>query len=217
MANQTQKFMGALVEHMPVDALSTADRQYWIRNGTELAEVLANALKRTALTVAVTSTLLTTFATVPLPATTEPFGAREKFVVNTSADAEVKISFISENFTNWFLADGGKVEPAQAERGLRYAKLKKSLRYELIITELGGEAKAETSLADIWSLLKKQAHGGEGALLTNGYANIFYIRDRSSVLRTVCVGWYGRGWRVAAYSVERPNDWYAHSQVFSCN
>jgi len=82
---------------------------------------------------------------------------------------------------------------------------------------LGGEAKAETTLFEMYQLLKKQASGGEGELLTNGYANIFYIKDMSGVLRAVSGNWGDGGWRVYAIAVEDPGDWDAGYRVFSRN
>ncbi len=205
MANQNQKFLGALIEHAPSEELSTDEKQYWIQHGTELSEVLVKALKRNLVAVAVASALLTFVGTVSLPATTETFVACEKFVFDTVKDAGVDV-FTDNNFFTYFLSDGGKVEPAQSERELCYAKLERDSRDLPIIAYIGGEEKAETLLTDMCNLLKKQAHGGKGALLTNGYANIFYIRDSTGVLRTVRVCWRHR-WRVRSDSAQGPCTW----------
>jgi hypothetical protein len=86
-----------------------------------------------------------------------------------------------------------------------------------IINELGGEAKAETTLSEMFSLMEKQKNGESGVLLNNGYANIFYIRDQNGVLRAVGVDWDDGGWYVGAYSVEDPGGWRVGRQVFSRN
>ena len=51
-------------------------------------------------------------------------------------------------------------------------------------------------------------------LLTNGYANLFYIRDTDGILWAVRVDWGGDGWYVNARSVERRGRWFAGIQAF---
>lgn len=99
----------------------------------------------------------------------------------------------------------------------RYAKLLKSSVDGPIIKELGGEAKAETTLTEMFSLMEKQKDGGDGVLLNNGCANIFYIRDKNGVLRAVSVLWFDDGWYVPADSVVYTNEWRAERRVFSRN
>ena len=69
----------------------------------------------------------------------------------------------------------------------------------------------------VWDLLRLQSNGEGGVLLTNGYANIFYVRDTNGELRAVHVYWYaGYGdWRVHARSVGYPGAWDAGIRVFS--
>ena len=45
-------------------------------------------------------------------------------------------------------------------------------------------------------MMKKQPRGKKGLLLTDGWANIFYVRDKNGVLRAVSVDWNGDGWHV---------------------
>ena len=56
-----------------------------------------------------------------------------------------------------------------------------------------------------------------GPLLTNGYANIFYVRDANGVLRAVSVYWYDGGWDEYAVGVAHPNTWFDGRRVFSRN
>ena len=158
--------------------------------------------------------ILEFIGTTTTSATTEKFVAKEKFVKDSK---EVKFYGIWDNFTNWFLADDGKIEDPISEQMLRYGNLTTSSVDGLIIEELGGEAKAETTLSELYDLLKKQAKGEAGDLLTNGYANIFYIKDTSSVLRAVSVNWVVDGWDVSAFSVESTNVWSAGYRVFCRN
>jgi hypothetical protein len=144
-------------------------------------------------------------------ATTEKFVASEKFVCGKS---KVKISYLGNNFTEWFLGEDGKVEAPIGEQTLRYARLKESSVDEPIITEIGGEEKAETTLMEMFSLMEEQRDGEVGVLLNNGYANIFYIRDKNAALRAVGVYWHEGGWDVDALSVADPRGWNDGRQVF---
>ncbi len=174
--------------------------------------------------------LLNPVGTIKVPSATK-FVAADFFKVNIKKNASMKISYVWENFTNWFL---GKIEesvaneavsgvgpyrtPGQngdAETVLRYQTLSRNSVDTNIINQLGGEAKVEIALADVAALMTKQNSGQQGALLTNGYANIFYVRDVISVLRAVGVYWDGDGWRVNACSVGVPREWHAGYRVFS--
>lgn len=152
---------------------------------------------------------------VVMPTPTKKFVAKEKFMINTKRNAEVMISYLGDNFKAWFLFGGGKIEDPIAEHTLRYHKLLQSSTDGPIITELGGAVKALTTLSEMFSLMVGQKYGEDGALLINGYANIFYIKDSALVLRTVGVRWGGDGWHVNASSVGHRNRWGDGSQVFS--
>ncbi len=160
-----------------------------------------------------TLSILEFVSTVSIPATAGPFVAKEKFVRGTGRKA--KIGCLGDNFTAWFLNGDGKTEDPISEQTLRYAKLRKASVDDPIIAELGGKAKAETTLAEMFSLMEKQGKGENGVLLNNNYVNIFYIKDKNDVLRTVHVFWDDGGWGVDASSVEYPHKWYGGIQVFS--
>ncbi len=161
--------------------------------------------------------LLELVSTVIVPATSGQFVAKEKFVRGTGHKAKVKISYLGNDFTEWFLSGDGKTEGSITETTLCYAKLRKASVDTPIINELGGEEKSETTLTEMFSLMEKQKDGESGALLNNGWANIFYIRDQNGVLRTVGVFWRGAGWFVRAFPVEYPDRWLGGNQVFSRN
>jgi hypothetical protein len=161
--------------------------------------------------------LLELVSTIVVNATTGKLVAKEKFVRDTGHKAKVKISYLGDNFTAWFLSGKGKTEAPISEQTLRYHKLRKASVDTPIIAELGGEAKAETTLSEMFSLMETQGKGEDGVLLNNGYANIFYIKDQNGVLRTVIVLRRDDGWRVGANSVEDPFRWGDGCQVFSRN
>jgi len=158
--------------------------------------------------------LLESLGTVVVPATTKKFVAKDRFVVDTSRKAKVKISGLGDNFNDRFL---NKTEEPISETTLHYHKLRQSSVDKPIIAELGGEAKAETSLTEMFALMELQGNGENGVMLTNGYANIFYIRDVAGALCAVHAYWRGDGWRVAAYSVAGPDGWRGGRRVFSRN
>lgn len=165
--------------------------------------------------------------TIQLP---EPFDRRDFFVRNTKENAPVKISNVGADFTACFLGQTAERAEGAVPSGWSYRTSSTNGATEVIlcyqtlsgfsldrsiIAALGGESKAETPLVVVAVLMQKQANGERGVLLTNGYANIFYIRNTDGVLRAVYVLWGGDGWDVHAYSVEDPFGWGAGSQVFS--
>ena len=156
--------------------------------------------------------LLIPIGTTTVAATTTLFVARDRFIVNTGKKAPVKISYLGDNFKDWFLE---KVEQPFVGSTLKYGKLSRSSVDGPILAELGGEAEAETTLTELYSLMEVQKNGENGTLLTNGYANIFYVRDVTGTLRAVAAYWRGGGWRVGAYAVTSPCAWGGGRQVFS--
>lgn len=157
----------------------------------------------------IVDSILDFVATITVLATAAKFIAKEKLAIGQSG-----IKYHGDNFKAWFL---DKVEESQTETTLRCHRLKKWSRDLPIIAELGGEEKVETTLSVIHQLISQQVNGEAGTLLTNGYANIFYVRDVDGVLRAVNVYWYGVGWRVLANTVENPYRWLDGNQVFSRN
>jgi hypothetical protein len=164
-----------------------------------------------------TPSILELVSTIVVNATTGKFLAKERFVINTKHNAPVKINYLGYNFMAWFLNGDGKTEDPITEKILRYDKLCKASVDGPIIEELGGEAKAETTLSEMFSLMEKHKRGEDGVLLKNGYANIFYIKDQNGVLRTVYVYWDDGGWLVGAASFEDTSRWRGGDQVFSSN
>ena len=156
-----------------------------------------------------------------IPATTSGFADKDKFKLKQDGGI---CSFLGDNFQEWFPKDDGKVEEPFAGSTLRCHKLLKpatnmpqKVGEPAILPELGGEAKAESTLSEMYLLMEKQKNQESGPLLTNGWANIFYIRDLTGVLRTVSVLWSVDGWGVGALSVGGSRRWSDGSQVFSRN
>jgi len=160
------------------------------------------------------SALLEAIATILIPATTEKFVASEKFVLNYGYKAKpgVRISFLGDNFKEWFL---GKIEEPMAEITLRYAKLLTASLDDSIRAEIGTEYE-ETALTHIFALVERQLNSKAGPLLTNQW-NVFYMLDALGVLRAVHVRWHGGGWRVDANSVDYPSRWHEGYRFFFRN
>lgn len=214
---QIPKLAGVLVEHQRrFVSLPIEDAQWVIQNAPAAIGLFVEAVRNRSKDSAVPKPdlLLEFLGTVAIPATAEKFVAREKFVVNTNHKAPVKISFIGSNFSEWFL---GKTEEPIGKITLRYHKLRRYSVDGPIIAKLGGEAKAETTLTEMFSLTECQKNGEDGVLLNNGYANIFYIRDINVCLRAVGVSWDGGGWDVGAGSVGYPFGWDDGGRVLSRN
>jgi hypothetical protein len=198
------------------ESLPTEDAQWVIMNGKEAVALFVSAVVNRAKTVVQTvATLLSAVvSTFAVSATTEKFVAKDKFKVDTSRKAKVKISYLGDNFKEWFL---GKEEDPFAGSTINGRKLEKSSVDGPILAELGGNEVAETTLTEMYAAMAAQPNGESGNLLNNGWANIFYIKDVNGTLRTVDVHWSGDGWYVRAYSVEDPGEWYADRRVFSRN
>lgn len=81
---------------------------------------------------------------------------------------------------------------------------------------------SENHLAEwyhIATLITQQKNGEEGVLLTNGYANIFYMLGVNGEVFAVSVRWLShvREWRVRAWQLGGRGRWFADYQVFSRN
>ena len=150
--------------------------------------------------------LLEPISTVNVAGTSK-FVARDHFKLGEPKG--VKIGYLGDDFKSHFLK---KVEENVPQAQLKSRKLKQSSLDPPIITALGDNH--ETYLAQLWELLKAQPKGESGTLLTNGYANIFYIRDADNILWAVRVYWGGDGWDVDASSVGDPYGWDDGDQVF---
>ncbi len=215
---QIAKMSAVLVEHQnEFENMTTEDRQWVIQNPKVAIGLFSNAVKNRdkdsapEVPVKILSGVISTTA---ISATTEKFIAKDRFKVDTSKKAKVKISILGNNFENWFL---GKIEEPFTGSMINGCQLEKSSVDGPIIAELGGEKVAETTLAEIYAMMEKQPNGEAGALLNTGWANIFYVRDINGTLRAVGVSWRGLGWDVGAYSVGNPDEWNDGHRVFSRN
>lgn len=86
-------------------------------------------------------------------------------------------------------------------------------------SEIGGEEnmrKHAFTPDQIAALIDLQPEGSPGKLLSNGYANLFYVVGKSEVLFVVSVYWTtgGREWSVSAWELGENGRWNAGFRVF---
>lgn len=135
----------------------------------------------------------------------------KKFVAKDHLKS-ANVGWISGNFDKLFL---NKVEESVGDANLAVSSLTKDSLDAPILAELGD--RAETSLAYLFELISKQSKGEDGVLLTNGYANIAYVRGNDGNLWAVSAYWNSVDgyWSVGAYSVGYPYRWVAGRQFLS--
>lgn len=161
----------------------------------------------------VASILLKFVTTIALPAV-DRFSVAEKIKVGETDGVE--IGWIGENFQRVF---GSLVETDIPAATLRISQLKKGSVDGPIIDDYGGTRQAAGSIVYMFEMLKKQGYGGEGVLLTSGYANIIHVPDPNNPQNfwAVYCGWgaFCSGWSVSADPVAGSPEWDADSQVVS--
>lgn len=224
VSDQTKEAIASITRHPEaIEQLSVKTRQCIVEDPVGfLARLEQINLTEVPKDVPMTKeALIEWIGNADVSATTEKFIAREKFKLKKDGGI---CSYLGDNFKAWFLKGDGKTEDPIPASTLRYGKLLKAATDQpqeegevAIIPELGGEEQCETTLSEMWDRMTKQSQGGEGVLLNNGWANIFYIRDQQGALRAVGVRWRGGGWVVSAYPVSRPFGWDVGVQVFSRN
>jgi hypothetical protein len=154
-----------------------------------------------------TTSLLCPVDTALVPATSAPFAIREHF----KSSSGIRFSTVWTEFKKRFF---GKTEKPTGDLRLRKYRLSRIAPDGPIIAELGGPAKAESTVAAAFALMKRQANGEAGFLQTDGYANIFYVRDEKDMLCAVRIGWDDEGWVIDAISVDDPLAWNGKHQIF---
>lgn len=158
---------------------------------------------------------------ISVPALTEPFDPKVRFPVNISETATIKILSRGSNFDSWILPQTVAPRPGYdlAVYDLAVFELSENGDDEEILRD-AEVADPDTDSAAINYLVSLQPKGGDGVLLNDGRANIFYQKvpvDNGSgkielVRRAVYAIWVGRGWFFDARAV--PDRWDAGHRVF---
>ena len=201
---QVSKLMGELVAHQSeFNALRKADRQFWIEKPKTAIEIMVAALRNRPKEPASERTYKVLRPVTPKTVEPRPFKADDTFFSKTSG---LKMAPHGDNFIKWFT---GKVEDDVPDGDLRVFALTQAAYDRDIIADLGGEEKAEITLAELWRFMRQHENGAPGWFLC-------YIRDREGVLRTVYVCWFGDGWNANADALDGDR-WYGGDQVLSRN
>jgi hypothetical protein len=130
------------------------------------------------------------------------FVAAEHFKEDISPAADVRISWLGANFSQRFAV---KIEDEVGAITLRTYNLTRPANDNEIIAAL--KDRHETSLAEVWCLLRRHASGQGGGLRSDVVPNLFFIRDVSGKLGVVDVIWGGAGWEIGASEVGEPRQW----------
>ncbi len=203
---QISKVAASLVEHQAsFDQLSAEEAQWVITNTVAAIGLFVNAVKnRVPSNVEVVRTLIAIVTSIVRPTTTSSFVAKDHFIGGPF--------YLEKLFSERFL---GKVEGPQGAAIICCHRLLQSLFDSDIVVGLGGHEKAETTLTDIFWLTQQQKKGELGTLLTDGSANIFYVRDIRGFLGPVHVRWIVGKWDLRANQTDHPQEHYHRLQVFS--
>jgi hypothetical protein len=139
----------------------------------------------------------------------ERFTAEQHFRENFPS-VGIAISWLGATFKQRFVS---KTEEAASRTTLQPFQLRRPARASEIAAWLG--ERGETTLGELWCLLKLQPNGEAGVLLTSSAPNLFFIRDRDGKLWTVDVLWGGPGWEIGASAVDGDRPWDAGAWAFS--
>jgi len=132
---------------------------------------------------------------------------RDHFKRNT----RIRFSTIFAEFNTRFF---DKTEGPTAEVAYRKYKLLSISPDGPILAELGGAREVEGTFTAAFAFLQRQPEGEAGFLQTNGYANIFYAKDKKKELCAIRIGWASDGWVVDAMSVADPQAWHGEHLIF---
>jgi hypothetical protein len=131
-------------------------------------------------------------------------------------NADVKL-YVWDNFKDRILASTGNVSKKPAVE-IVSRDITKAMNDSEICAELAENYVFR--LDDLWiiaELLRCQPKGKNGALLNNGYANLFYIQVAPALVLVFCMYWGGSTWDVDAWGLDEYGRWGGGPRVFSRN
>lgn len=140
----------------------------------------------------------------------------DKFVVDISPSAYVKIDSLSPSFKKWFAS---VVEEGCAEHDISGRVLGESARNVQVINAFGGEDGLESSFSDVYSVLgmhnDEESESVPDFLPSIGAAIGFYCKDCTGTLRMVVARWKGAGWHLCAYDTVQPITFEPSTIIFT--
>lgn len=167
----------------------------------EVQRAIAGVLKMvgSVLPVLVETRLLKPVAKATVPARTKPFNAAAFY--QTGTGLYVYDTFADRLDVNARQAVDSAPEHPYVASLLKANAYDKDIRKELPETHL-------STLEDIAGLIEAQPNGKSGFLLSNGYANIFYVEGKNGEVFAVNVYWSSgrRHWRVSGWRLGEGGD-----------
>lgn len=152
--------------------------------------------------------ILTLLDSADFPATD-----KSRSVIIKDLFADNIIQFICDDFKEWFF------EKSYLEINTRLFcfNLKEWSADMPIIDDLDN---GETYFPAIYELIRRQRHGEPGMLLVNNGNNVFYMRDKDGIPRTVSVYYvpFPGNWTIMANDIsdtDCPFRWREYSRIFS--
>lgn len=200
---QIPKIASSLVEFQDYfSSLSMEDGQWVIQNTKRAITLFVSAVSNRKKGVFDDGL----YSTFNVPASTKKFIVKNKFHHD---GFNLGIYFL-RGYIN-------KIEAPFSGSVINGKKLNENYYDEPIVKELGGEEKAETTLYEVYSLIKKQLNGEIGCLHTNGLANIFYVKDSNGDLQVLQVFRRNHKWNLEAFQMNTPIKWRSVYRIFFRN
>ena len=122
------------------------------------------------------------------------FSSHEDFCEESE---EISFFKIFDRFKQDFLCGGMTLSEDVLESQVHFGSLIETTEDEVII----GESFPQTSLYELFALLKQQPSGNSGPLLNNGLVNLFYMKNFSGHQRAVIVYWFEGGWMIDSFII----------------
>jgi len=204
---QIPKLAAMLVEHQKdLGVLSSDDAQWAINNGHEAIELFVGAVKNYR-----DSGRLSYNKAITLPACKRPFSPYGYYQTHGGLH-------VCNQFRNWLIRVAPPIESVPKIKIFVFDLNKPSNNLE-IRAKLPMEYVFEDAsmfCAYLGGMIDCQPNEKKGNLLSNGNANMFYVRELNSALLTVGVYWDvgNKEWNVRAYP-NVYNQWNAGCRVFS--
>ena len=203
MHTQTAKLVARIAENLP--NITDDVMQAWIEDPKGLQRFLAGLCPPKEV-----ENILAPYRQLTVGPLTEPFNPHVVFQTREGL-------WVSPQFTDRILSVVRDVAKRESATSLQ--------SFTLVKDALDTQIRAglpENHLVEPWqiaALITKQPKGEEGDLLTNGYANLFYVKGKAEQVFVVHVHWFAgnREWYVNAWKLVENDRWYSGHRLFSCN
>src|SRR3989344_9202146 len=193
MHTQTAKLVARIAESRP--NITDDGMQAWIEDPKGLQRFLAGLCPPKEV-----ENILAPYRQLTVGPLTEPFNPHVVFQTREGL-------WVSPQFTDRILSVVRDVAKRESATSLQ--------SFTLVKDALDTQIRAglpENHLVEPWqiaALITKQPKGEEGDLLTNGYANLFYVKGKAEQVFVVHVHWFAgnREWYVNAWKLVENDRW----------